>query len=302
MTSIVLSATNSIFCICPTNRYLYISTMDTMFTIFMYLFTFLFGISVGSFLNVVIWRLPREESLVTPPSHCPQCGNRLRWYHNIPVLSYTFLRGKCGFCGEHISFRYPLIETINGLCWIGILALLGPGVDFFVGILLFSCLLSIFLIDLDHYIIPDSLNIAILVIGYGSAWFRFGTMGFVRATIGVVCGFLIFLAVGFIGKLLFKREALGGGDVKMLGALGSIIGLMGVLETIFISALIGVIGGVIMIQMNKADKKERVIPYGPYIAIASLVSYLFHAPLIRFYITMLQIEPETIAFIEHFLI
>ncbi len=276
--------------------------MDTLYTIFMYIFVFLFGISVGSFLNVVIWRLPREESLAMPPSHCPKCGNSLRWYHNIPVLSFTFLGGKCAFCKTRISWRYPIIEMINGLGWMLCLLVLGPSVEFAVGILLFSCLLAIFMIDVDHMIIPDSLNVAILLIGFGSAWFRFGSMGFVRATIGVAGGFLIFLAIGYIGEKIFRREALGGGDVKMLGALGSIIGLMGVLETIFISAFVGVIGGVILIYMNRVDKRERMLPYGPYIAVAALITYLFDAPLMRMYMKILAISPESLAFIDRFLI
>ena len=275
--------------------------MLIFYSIFVMFFVFLFGISVGSFLNVVIWRLPLEKSLVKPPSHCPKCGNKLKWYHNIPILSYIFLLGKCAFCKTPITLRYPTIEFINGLAWLLSYIYFGISIEFAISIILFSDLLAIFMIDLDHQIIPDSLNVLILLIGLSTAWFRFGSDGLIKAGIGMVGGFLLFLGVGYLGKKMFKRDALGGGDVKMLGAFGSIIGFMGVLETVFLSALIGVIGGIILLAMNKIDKKERVLPYGPYLAIAGFISFLFRSPFMRFYLESLGVEQETMAFILRYL-
>ena len=260
------------------------------FTLIYGLFIFLIGASIGSFLNVLIYRLPLGKSIVHPRSFCPACGNRLLWYHNVPVLAWLVLRGRCAFCGEGISFRYFFVELLNGAFYLVIFLSALPIANRVTACLLFSILLAVFFIDLAHKIIPDSLNVAILVLGLGSAWFRWhGWHGFLLAGSGILLGLVLFLLTGLLGKWLFKKEALGGGDVKLLAALGAIIGPVGVIEVVFMSAFIGLLTTIPLSIAGKIDKVERQIPYGPFIAIAAMISFIFDEPVVRFYLSILNL-------------
>ncbi len=272
--------------------------MDVIFTVF----SFFFGAAFGSFGNVLIYRLPEGKSIAFPASHCPKCKTPLKWYHNIPILSWIFLGGKCAFCKKPISRRYPIIELVNAVSWALLFLYFGMSIDFFIGIFLFWALLIVFMVDLDHQIIPDSMNILILVLGLGTAWFRWdGAMGLLRSGLGIAFGFLSFLIVGFLGKKIFKKDALGGGDVKLLGALGSIIGISGIIETIFMSAFLGVLIGGGLMLFKVVDPEERVVPYGPFIAIAAFNAFLFDNFLFRVYIDYMQLGQSGIEFIDKYL-
>lgn len=269
--------------------------------VFYTVFSFLFGACFGSFANVLIYRLPLEKSIAFPASHCPKCQTPLKWYHNIPILGWIFLDGKCAFCKEPISVRYIIVELINASAWALLFLFFGLSINFLVGIILFWSLLIIFLIDLDHQIIPDSMNVLIAVLGLGTAWFRFGgAMGLLQSFLGLVFGFLAFLVVGFLGEKLFKKEALGGGDVKLLGALGTIIGISGVLETIFVSAFLGVIVGGLMLLFKKIDNEERVMPYGPFIALAAFNAYLLNNLGFKIYIDYMELGDQALSFIQRY--
>lgn len=255
-------------------------------------FFFTLGAAIGSFLNVVIWRLPRGESIATPPSHCPKCGARIKWYHNIPILSFLYLRGKCAYCGAPISFRYPLVEFVNAAAYAVVYIFYGNiDLHLLVSFFLISDLIAVFLIDAEHRIIPDSLNYLGMAVGVAVSPFISNSplWGFIYSLGGLIIGGGIMWLVGTLGGKLFKKEALGGGDVKLMAFLGAFLGPAMILFTIFISALIGVIGGGIMMLFSKKIRKEHTIPFGPYIAIAGLIAFFWGDRLIELYQRLMSI-------------
>ncbi len=239
----------------------------------------LLGLILGSFLNVCSLRWPNDESVVRPPSHCPTCGAGIRWFDNIPVLSYLVLRGKCRSCGTSISPQYPMVELATGLIWAGCFLQFGLTVEALRGALFLTILLGIAVTDARFYIIPDEFSIGGGVLGLLLAPFP-GGLGTVQALLGAVVGFGLLWVVAKFGTWLFKKDAMGGGDLKMMGMVGAFLGVPGVLLTLFLGALLGsVIFGPI------AWKTGKLVPFGIFLALGAAVSYGWGEPLMAWYTT-----------------
>lgn len=248
------------------------------------IFATIFGALVGSFLNVVILRLPRDgASVVFPASHCPKCKTPLHWYENIPLFSWLFLRGRCRSCKVSISIQYPLVELSMALLSFFLIIKFGLSISY-AGYFLFSAaLLTIIVIDLYHQIIPDVISLPGIVIGFVFSLVN-PDVYWLDSLIGLVAGggFLYAIAWGYY--LLRKQEGMGGGDIKLLAMLGAWLGYQSLLFIIFFSSFTGAIIGIIAIKVQKGDSATR-IPFGPFLSIAALV-YLFWSYQIQYYFTL----------------
>jgi leader peptidase (prepilin peptidase)/N-methyltransferase len=252
---------------------------------------FLFGLVVGSFLNVCIVRLPEERSIVSPPSHCPRCREQIRWYDNIPVLSFLALRGRCRNCGLPISWRYPLVEVLNGLLWLWTVFEFGISGEALVAMALCSSLLVITFIDLDHQIIPDVITLPGMVIGLAVAPLFMTPLAqplplplgrllphagpylaaLLNSLIGLLAGGVPLLLIGWLWQKLRGVEAMGGGDVKLMGMVGSILGWQGAVMTVMVGAFAGSAVGITLIAL-KRQKADQHIPFGPFLALGALIT------------------------------
>lgn len=246
--------------------------------------TGLFGLAIGSFLNVVIYRLPRKITLITGRSRCPHCERQLKWYHNIPVISFLFLTGKCAFCSGKISLRYPIVELLNGLFYVYFYWQFSLSVEFAVYCFLTSALLVIFLIDLDFQIIPDTVTIPGMVLGLGVSLLP-GGVGIIDAVIGLLVGGGSLYAIAVLGDWLFKKESMGGGDIKMAAMLGAFLGWQKVLFVFISSAVIGLLVSVFLMLFSAKLRRERVVPFGPFLATAAMLAIFFGDRVINFYLT-----------------
>ena len=245
------------------------------------LFSLLIGMVVGSFLNVCICRMPKNESVVTPPSHCPQCSYQIRWYDNIPVLSYLFLRGRCRGCGVRISLQYPLVELINGVLTLLLYLRFGPTVAFAVLFLFCSSLVVITFIDIEHQIIPDEISLSGIVIGFILSFFIKGH-SWTNSLLGILLGGGSLLLVAYGYQLLTGKDGMGGGDIKLLAMMGAFLGWKAIPFIIFASSLVGSIVGVSIMLLQKKDSK-LAIPFGPYLAFGAILYIFYGRPLISWY-------------------
>ncbi len=250
---------------------------------------FFLGLPIGSFLNVVIWRLPREESIAFPPSHCPICGAAIKPYDNIPVLSYIILGGKCRNCKAKISIQYPIVELSTAILF----ALTWPLTGGHIGWELASALVftgigvAVTGIDYHHKIIPDELSIGGLVVGLILAPLSAGAWsGLLWAFVAALGGAVLLFLVRVGGQALFKKEALGFGDVKLIAMIGAFVGWRGVLLTVFLGALFGTIGGVAAMIFSREAREERLIPFGPFLILGGLVALYFGEALIEWYLSV----------------
>lgn len=230
----------------------------------------LVGLIIGSFLNVCIYRIPKGESVAFPPSHCPLCKHKIRWYENIPVFSYIFiLRGKCSGCKGSISIQYPIVEFITGILFYLFFLRFGLGI---LGIkyLIFICLLIIGVwVDFTHYYIPDRISLSIFIIGI---IFSFFTTGFERSVLGAGSFALFYIVLYGFGES-FGYEIMGFGDVKLAMGIGAMIGYFSLYQVFIflnIAFISGALIGVTLILLKKKTRKD-IMPFGPYIAIAGLV-------------------------------
>ena len=238
-------------------------------------FAFLFGSIVGSFLNVCIYRMPREESVVTPPSRCPGCKKPIQWYDNIPVLGWFALGGKCRHCKKRISWRYPFVEALTGLATVGTLYRFGFTPHGLVYLVLVYALIVVSFIDIDFQIIPDEISVGGAGLGLllSIVWpslhgVHTWVQGWQQASLGILVGGGSLYVTGMLGDFLFKKESMGGGDIKLLAMAGAFLGWKVVLITFLISPMIALIPGLMMIIF----KKEHVIPYGPFLAAGLLIT------------------------------
>ncbi len=238
------------------------------------------SLSMGSFLNVCIYRIPKGKSISYPPSHCPKCENRLKPLDLIPILSYIIGRGKCRYCGEGISPQYPIVEFLNGFIYVLIYLKFGLTVYFFKYAILSSLLIVISFIDFKYQIIPDRLNIFCLSIGIVFIILNLNRTSLVNSTIGLFIGGGLFLVIAIATK-----GAMGGGDIKLMGALGLCLGWRDILLISLLSFVIGAIVSVILLA-SKIKGRKDYIPFGPFIAIAAVVTMLYGDQLIQMYIGM----------------
>jgi leader peptidase (prepilin peptidase)/N-methyltransferase len=244
----------------------------------------LFGLLIGSFLNVVIWRIPRKESVVAPPSHCPGCETPIAPIDNIPVISWLVLRGRCRHCGTHISIRYPLVELACGVLFAGLGARFAHSWALPAFLVLGAALLAISLIDLEHYIIPNRviypvgfMAVPLLALGAGldAHWWWFA-----RALIGA-CGAFAALFVIHVAS----PRGMGFGDVRLSFVLGLYLGYLGALDVpfgIFLGFLYGAVIGLVLMAAGKRGRRQH-IPFGPFLAAGALTIVLFGGPILDWY-------------------
>ena len=250
--------------------------------------TFIFGTLIGSFLNVVILRLPRPgSSIVFPASHCPVCKADLHWYENIPLISYLLLRGKCGHCRVSISFQYPTVEFLTGIMAAACTAAFGLSYTA-LGYFIFSAaLITIIWIDIQHQIIPDIISLPGIVAGFGFS-FLSPLVNWQDSLIGLLIGGGVFYAISMSYYVIRKQEGLGGGDIKLLAMLGAFLGWQSLFFIIFASSLTGLVGGLIAMRSQKKGGATR-IPFGPFLAISGLVYLFFYEQIQQFFLWYLSV-------------
>lgn len=237
----------------------------------------LFGLTVGSFMNVVICRLPEGLSVVHPPSRCPKCEHRIRWYENIPILSWLALRGKCGGCKAPISVEYPIVEAANGLLWAAIAWRFGMSPELPVYLLLASSLLTMSVIDLHHQILPDRITLPGIVVGLVASATLLPS-GFLPSLVGVLVGGGLFFAIAVLSK-----GGMGGGDIKLIAMIGAFLGWQAVLLTTFLAAVVGGLVGAAMLAFFDKDRKHAV-PFGPFLSMAAVVCMFWGSHIIDWYL------------------
>lgn len=232
----------------------------------------LLGLLFGSFFNVLIWRIPRNESIVFPASHCPNCNRKIKSWENIPVLSYLFLRGKCAGCKSTISFEYPLVELLTSglavLLWYTVIphhaTTWQAGIPLFLQIMFLLLMIPVAVIDLRHYIIPDSITLSLLVLSFGISFIPGGITP-LQSVIGVLAGGGLLWGMGFIGTIIFKKgDAMGGGDIKLMAAAGALWGPEIALMGIVFGAFLGSLSGIPLILFKRL-KADHHIPFGPFL-------------------------------------
>jgi leader peptidase (prepilin peptidase)/N-methyltransferase len=241
----------------------------------------LFGLVVGSFLNVCIHRIPRGLSVVHPPSRCGACGRTLRWYHNIPVVSWLVLRGRCGFCGARVSVQYPIVELVTAVAFV-LVAWLTPVGPLLAARLLLACLLIVlFGIDLEHQLLPNVLTLPGIVAGFLFA--LAGPPGWRDSLIGIALGGGLLYAVAAGYYAVRKEEGLGMGDVKMLAMIGAFLGWQAVLLTVVLASFSGAVIGVALIASQKGSMKYA-LPFGTFLALGAGVAMLAGEGIITWYL------------------
>jgi len=248
---------------------------------------FALGTIIGSFLNVCIHRLPKDESIIAPSSHCPHCGTSIHFYDNVPLLSFILLRGKCRECKASISIRYPLVEFLMGGFSLILLHQYGISLLYITYLAFFASLTVISFIDISHKIIPDVISLSGIVAGLAISWFH-PQISFKDSLIGVFLGggTLYLVASGY--HLVTKREGMGGGDVKLLAMIGAFIGWKGVLFTILCSSFLGALVGVVLVlSSSKADGKYAV-PFGPFLSLGAVIYIFWGKALIGWYWALLM--------------
>jgi len=219
----------------------------------------LFGLAIGSFLNVVIARVPAGRSLLRPGSACPGCSAPLTWYDNIPVLSFLMLRGRCRACGMHISWRYPVVETITAAVLVVAYVAFGPSADFLVACVLLPALVALTAIDLDHQMIPDAITLPGILIGLviNLASRR---ISWLDSVVGILLGGGLFLVI-----ILVSRGGMGGGDLKLGAMLGAFLGWKALIVALFVAIVLGGAIGAVLLATGRRGRKDP-IPFGPFLA------------------------------------
>lgn len=251
----------------------------------------IFGLLIGSFLNVCIFRIPQGESIVSPPSHCPNCGTRLKPFDLIPLLSYLFFRGKCRYCNQKISPRYFLVELLTGIVSVALFFKYGLTVDFLAFLFLTYILIVVFFIDLDHQIIPNELVIAGLI--GGALLFVYNLFlpfqiyadhRWWNPLLGLVSGSGFLFGVSLIGLVFYKSDdVMGMGDVKIFAPIGLFLGWRMTLLALFSSVVLGGMSSLMLILLGKANRKS-MIPFGPFIVIGVFITVMWGWDILHWYV------------------
>jgi leader peptidase (prepilin peptidase)/N-methyltransferase len=241
------------------------------------------GLAIGSFLNVVIYRLPRRQSLVWPGSACPQCGTAIRWHDNIPVAGWVMLRGRCRACGGRISVRYPIVEIVTMLAFLAAWWQTGENLLLVPRLVLIAALIVLFAIDLEHQLLPNAITLPGIVAGV-----LFSLLlppGIRDSLIGIVVGGGVLWAIGELWFRLRGMEAMGFGDVKMLAMVGAFLGWKLVVVTFVLSSLIGGVAAILLLVSGRTTWTSR-IPYGTFLALAAFIAALWGQPLMDWYLSL----------------
>jgi leader peptidase (prepilin peptidase)/N-methyltransferase len=247
-----------------------------------HIISIILGAMVGSFLNVCIYRLPKEESIIWPGSHCPHCKKPIKVYDNIPLISYVLLKGRCRYCQKPISYQYPLIEGITALSSLFLFMRFGPSLSYLIYFVFVASLMVITVIDLYHQIIPDVISLPGIGVGL-LASLIIPQIAFFDSMKGVLLGGGTLFIVGNLYQWLFKREGMGGGDVKLLAMIGAFLGWKAVILTILLSSLIGSITGIIIMVLKGKDFKYA-IPFGPFLSLGAVIALFYQNEIISWYL------------------
>ena len=247
--------------------------------IVLYLIIFLYGVVIGSFLNVCIYRLPKKENIVKVRSHCMNCGHQLQWYELVPLFSYLFLRGKCRKCKTKISVQYPLVEAANGILYVLIFAINGMNVDSLLYCLLTSALFVLSIIDFRTYEIPLGINIFILALGLIYSAYDYHNL------LSHVIGFFAVSVFLYVIILITKGRGIGGGDMKLMAVCGLLLGWKLIILAFLLGCIIGSIIHVIRMRVSKCD---HVLALGPYLSIGVFIAMLFGNQMIAWYFSILM--------------
>ena len=245
--------------------------------LFTYIITFIVGLCIGSFLNVCIYRLPKDESIVFPSSHCPHCQRPIHFYDNIPLLSYLLLMAKCRACGQKISLQYPIVELITGLCFVGLYYKWRLTLQLLPYIILISALIIVSMIDLKYQIIPDRISLPGIPLGLLASFILPITLS--ESLLGILIGGGIFYLIAIL-----SRGGMGGGDIKLGAMIGAFLGWKLILLTIFIGVFIGSIIGIILIILKIKGRKDP-IPFGPFLSLGAVISIFWGTKIIQWYLT-----------------
>ncbi len=251
---------------------------------------FIFGAVIGSFLNVCIARIPKRQSIVSPASHCPLCKTPIRFYDNIPLISYLFLRGCCRFCGERISPRYLIVELLMASLAVALFYWFGLGVAFFIYLIFVAALIVIAFIDLDARIVPDSISLPGIGLGLASAVANeqlslnpWDVPSALNSFLGILLGGGILLFVAWVYHAFTGKEGMGGGDIKLLAMIGAYLGGPAVLLTLFFASLSGSVVGLTFMFVKGVDSKYA-LPFAPFLCLGALSALFFGKMLISLYL------------------
>ncbi len=242
---------------------------------------FVIGLVIGSFSNVCIYRIPRNESIIHPGSHCPQCSKPIPFYDNIPVISYILLKGKCRYCGQPIPLQYPIVELATGLFYLALYLFYGLQLIAIVYMIMCTLLIIISFIDLKERIIPDVLSLPFMAIGFILSFFM-KSLSPIDSLLGILAGGGSLLIIAIAGTYLFKKEAMGGGDIKLGAMIGAFLGWQLTLLSLFLGFFLGSIIGVVVLIINKG--KTDIVPFGPFIALGAILSIFWGQAIIHWYL------------------
>lgn len=269
---------------------------------------FVFGSLVGSFLNVVIARVPRGESVVRPRSRCPKCERPIRWYENVPILSWLLLRGRCRGCKEAISLRYPMVELAGGLLALACLRQFGLEPWAACAFAFLAALLALTYIDLDHWLLPRVITIPFIAIGLAVSWIP-GGPGLFSSALGALAGFASFVILGAIAERILQKEAIGGGDVWLFSMIGAWLGLRSLLPVALLASLQGAIAGIVLVifarrqgrstaapppkptgdeEIDAWEPPPGALPFGPFLALAAAEFLFFGDALLDWYLGLFR--------------
>lgn len=243
---------------------------------------FILGLIVGSFSNVCIYRIPRNESIIYPASHCPKCRSNISPKDNIPLLSFILLKGKCRNCKSKISIQYPIVELLTGLIYLIIYQTYSLSIQSLIYIILSSALVIIAFIDLNKQIVPDVISLPGILIGFIISFFV-PYISYINSALGVVVGGGIILTIGMAGSVIFKKEAMGGGDVKLAAMIGAFLGWRYIIVSLFLGFFLGALAGIILI-ISKIKSREDTVPFGPFIVLGYFITLLWGEKIISWYI------------------
>lgn len=254
--------------------------MDIVLTAYHYIFIFVLGTIFGSFINVVIYRIPRDISLIWPPSACPKCGEKIRFYDNVPILSYFLLRGKCRHCGGKISVRYPIVEVVSGLLLVWVLAAGGPPGLVASRAVVVLLLLAIAIIDWEHMIIPDEISVGGVVVGFILSFFN-PELAVTSSILGILIGGGLMLGVGYFYQRVRGIEGLGGGDVKLAAMVGAFLGWKGLVICVMAGSLAGSIYGLALMAGGRGAQTK--VPYGTFLAAGAVLATFYTDSFLEWY-------------------
>jgi len=262
------------------------------------IFVFAFGSIVGSFLNVCIHRLPLEQSIVFPNSHCPKCDKPIQWFDNIPFISYLLLGGKCRYCKEKISFRYFLVELVTAVCFLIFYARYGLSLQYAYYLVLVCGLIVATFVDFQHRIIPDEISIGGTVVGFVLSVLKglslqplaYNYRPALDSFLGIIVGGGSIFMIGFIFDVVYfkllkkppiqgETESMGGGDVKLMAMIGAFLGWKAAVIIFFLAPFFGSVAGIV----NMLVKKDHLIPYGPFLSLAAVLTVFWEQKILHFF-------------------